>query len=789
MISNVKFFCSNKFVLAEFIVGIKNWVEDNSNQFFLYFVYLSYRSMKDDSNNIYTLVKNQEWGKVKTEINKNPNFDINTQDNAGNYLITYAVMYNNIDFLEFLLSKNCRIDIIDNDGHLVIYNPIRFNYTEIIDKILEYDNNTIGISINEIFDRYNHTVIHYCIQFNNLKTAEKIISNINTKRILDKDGNTILNYAIKYNKTNFIKLFMKNISNINHQNKSGETALHIAVHFENFETIQQLIKNGADVNIFDYENNVTPLFYAIVLNNVKISKYLLNVPNIDINYQDIGGDSALFHAVKEKSVKIINSILEKDINYNLTDINGDTVLHLLLSYEYIDIIDNVNFIKILKNTNLNIQNNKKISALHKLAYNNILFDYEEIIKNKRINIYNKDNEKKTVIDLVKDKERLYKLTAHSYLNTLKRINESWAYNWENECSKNSNVTSEKLLKLGIDKTLLNDLVDKKNICYSVIYNFIKKNNLSLPLKKKSYCINLDFNRTNNFTTYSGTNIDIMFGLINIMNKNDNVLTTLNQNFENNTNLQNYYSKNGIRKISVTDYDNYEIIWYQQRLFFPTDLHNQLTILKKYAKKHNKRFFLIPLGITLEIGSHANILIYDLETNEIERFEPYGYRYPFNFNYYPDLLDSELQEYFENKMDGIIKYIKPSEYIPRVAFQTIESIEQNKNIGDPGGFCSAWCLWYANKRIQYPNVGRKKLIQKLLRLIKSSEFTFKELIREYTIKITLLRDKELQKAGIDINNWLNENMTEEQLNKVNNNLVNIIKKIQIPLVPLGRQKQK
>ena len=53
------------------------------------------------------------------------------------------------------------------------------------------------------------------------------------------------------------------------------------------------------------------------------------------------------------------------------------------------------------------------------------------------------------------------------------------------------------------------------------------------------------------------------------------------------------------------------------------------------KESSNQFYIIPLAIILETGAHSNILIYDKQLNEMERFEPNGSVYPYKFNYFPN----------------------------------------------------------------------------------------------------------------------------------------------------------
>src|SRR5690606_7824552 len=101
---------------------------------------------------------------------------------------------------------------------------------------------------------------------------------------------------------------------------------------------------------------------------------------------------------------------------------------------------------------------------------------------------------------------------------------------------------------------------------------------------------------------------------------------------------------------------------------------------------------------------------------------------------------------------------------------IEAQEDQKYIGDPGGFCVVWSIWYVDNRLTYYDVDRKTLINEMIRSIDKQNISYKELIRNYSINITQLRDKILKKSNLTINEY-----TEEQIYEVAKNVYTLIVK--------------
>jgi hypothetical protein len=200
------------------------------------------------------------------------------------------------------------------------------------------------------------------------------------------------------------------------------------------------------------------------------------------------------------------------------------------------------------------------------------------------------------------------------------------------------------------------------------------------------------------------------------------------------------------------------MWIYNKLFTPTNI---LQSINDY-KQSNNRFLMMPLGIELSHGAHANILIYDRQNNTLTRFEPNGMDPPYGFNYRHLTLDREIETYFADIFRGV-KYVRPKDYLPKIGFQSLEEYDTTKRIGDPGGFCAAWCIWFAHQVLQYPDIPFDKLVKKLIIDIKSKNIKFRNLIRSFAEQITEIRTKILGQT--DINDWINNTVTDKIISSI------------------------
>jgi hypothetical protein len=707
----------------------------------------------DNNKKIFDNILEYKWTEI---LNNLKTIDINIRNTNGLYLIYYFILFNQYQYLQKILQLEPIIDYIDIEGKTILYTPIKLYYNNVIDKILEYNKKNIGINIIDIQDNDHNTPLHYSIMFNNIYALDKLLEYNANIMLRNNQGNTILhtsvhnkNYMIIIKKIFNTKFYIENNNIINNQNNFGETILHIACNLELIDLIKYLLDNNANVNIYD-NTQLTPIFYAITLGNYDIVELLLS--KADINIQDINGNVPIIYSFQEKNEKIYNILLNKFTNYNAINLNGRTILHNIL-YDIIDdksILNKFNIIKLIENTDLNYQDNIGNSCLHLLCMTNIWKNYKSILEKKKLNMFilNKYNE--TPYSYIKNKDDIMDTLIQSYMYILRKTTKKWINQTDKDCVKPK-------------------MKNNKDLCYDDIKNIILTQNISIPNKENKFKFIKDVNTNKTISTYTGIILDIFIGFIYLQQKYKDILnSSITLNFYNNDNVKKHYELIGYE--DKFDFYNFEILWSYQQLLIPSEL-------KVLLQNNKKRFFIIPLGIELSIGAHSNIIIIDYELKDIERFEPIGSDYPFGFNYNPNELDNQLKYFFKENIESFI-YYKPSDYLPKISFQSFETSEhmKQKKIGDPNGFCAGWSNWWIDMRLTYHNISRNKLVNKLIKKIKSLNIPFKTIVREHTNNITKLRDDILKSIDLDIDDWLNDNYDEQHIKKLIKKLESIIIKL-------------
>ena len=753
---------------------------------------------------LFSLIKKQKYNEIIKKIkSKTDEINFNFKFENESYFLEYVIESKNLNLIKEVLKKNISIDIIDSNGNSILYNLIKFdskNSLDIIKLLLEKNQKeeTYGINLIDKQDIHGRTCFFYCVLFNN-NSALDLIINYHTKtknklelsdleNIKDKNGDNILSYCFK---TDRIK-FMNKILNIDYNfksetNNNGENILHLSIltfSISNIEYILKLDKSKKieiDYSQKTYDDGFTPLQLLIS----KLDRFPKDKTSAIINYispksnifeQDNNGNNILHQCISEMDMinlqyfikevikKIENESVIVDGNFfNFTNIYGYTPLHLLVESirnenSNSDII--IKNIKLLiENTEVNLQNIYGDSIIHQLLKKNLFIQYSKYLENKEINIFIENKKNITPFELIKnyksDSNVIIMDTVYkSYFNTLKKLNKhknESAYNfkkldkWEIECSQS---------KLPFEVCLKNI----KEIIFS------KNNNRSIP-KERVIKYDFDSGIAINNCFFTGYQIDTLFGLLLLKEKFD-VKLIMGYPLTLNNELESLYSDLGLDYIHEFNFNNIMIYWVYQKIIFTQNFDDKL---KEYYE--NKDTVIIPIGIEISNGAHTNILFCDFKNNVVERFEPNGSNAPINFNYNSNLLDKILQNKFQS-INTNIRYLPPKEFLPNIGFSIIENIDSPcKNIGDPNGFCSVWCIWYCYQKLsEKENLDSKEMVKYLIKVLKLQNKNFKTVIRNFSKNISSLRDRFLSKYNMDINDWISYNYTEDILIKMEKDIV-------------------
>ncbi|RUP44343.1 ankyrin repeat-containing domain protein [Jimgerdemannia flammicorona] len=148
------------------------------------------------------------------------------------------------------------------------------------------------LNVNQKCGPYEFTALHLACKYDNTEEIAKYLIRVGQVDINqhDDNGRTPLHIAARYGHINVIQYFLQCEDIIVDERAVedgreflGDMALHFAFNDGHFEIVKLLVESGkADVNHYN-DNGLTLLQKAIIMNDMRMVKYLIRCPSIDVN--------------------------------------------------------------------------------------------------------------------------------------------------------------------------------------------------------------------------------------------------------------------------------------------------------------------------------------------------------------------------------------------------------------------------------------------------------------------------------------------------------------------------
>jgi hypothetical protein len=186
------------------------------------------------------------------------------------------------------------------------------------------------------------------------------------------------------------------------------------------------------------------------------------------------------------------------------------------------------------------------------------------------------------------------------------------------------------------------------------------------------------------------------------------------------------------------------------LSYPNDLQDII----EDCKKSGKIFLLISLNIHYradcksdgEPTDHANMLIYNLKTDVVERYEPHGFEH----------MERQQANYlYENSLNKLLSKLFPKYSNPLLicsnvkGAQSVESIISMYGTHESliKGYCSVWSLYYADLRINNPDKNMKEIYQLALERNNFEPQKMRDEIKKFSALLVKSRKEIVEKASM------------------------------------------
>ena len=556
----------------------------------------------------------------------------------------------------------------------------------------------------------------------------------------------------------FIKLYKPNVNYTNH---NGQTPIFYIGIMNDIKMLDLFIENSADINYISMDGYYNFCHFIAKYSNFKMINHVLNL-NINFNNLNFYNETPIFSMLRNtnflinqpsseieiKPTLLNNTILEQNIK---SDSETKSNLNIIseINTNLISIPDQFILINklLLKTNDWNLQNIYGQTIIHILCYRSDIEDYYKLLATKYIDPNIKNVFGSSLIDILKESFKLKKYDIKKIDSKIEEFRELIADNYIKILYNNKTIDIPNNIKLNCQDYKSNNPNKKNTTCWiNVINNLSKEAYTDIDKLSKDYRnIIIDDHEFAYYNLYNARDSDVYIYYIILMIKHPHLGVGINDNIiESNIldiSLYNPKTMSGLLYVdyyqsvlgtTLKYYNLYPLNIYWLNSTNYTLPYNMVESVKS-AILNGKKFIIIRINICTTM-LHKNILIIDDQNNRIIRFEPHG-----GIKDNMDILDNKIfLEFKKNKYFANFKYFKPSDYEP---INGLQNLSQEYDLllarkGDINGYCVAWCLWFIEFYIQNSNnkllsdENFKLLIPKVIKRLINSGNILVEYIRNY-----------------------------------------------------------
>lgn len=314
----------------------------------------------------WALIEKASNKTIKYLLTKEGN-GVNKKTHDGRTYIFWAAYKDNLEMMEYLVSKGAKTDLIDDHGYsLLNFAAVTGQVnTKLYDLCIGYGANVLteknndganplllvspyakdfeildyfiskGLDLHSV-DNLGNGIFNFASRNGNIELLNMLIEKKVDYKSLNKEGGNAMIFASRGTRGNTNSLtFYKYLEKLgiapNVVTNKGVNALHsIAYRSKDVETVDYFIDKGVDVNQQNEEGN-TPFLLASYSNDLSIISHISKHVN-DYKIKNKDGKSALTFAVQRNSVEVVEFLINKGTDVSVLDAKGNNLGYYLVNY-------------------------------------------------------------------------------------------------------------------------------------------------------------------------------------------------------------------------------------------------------------------------------------------------------------------------------------------------------------------------------------------------------------------------------------------------------------------------
>ena len=260
----------------------------------------------------------------------------------GQYPIHIACTIGSEKLIDLLLKYDKKILELRNDKGQTGYHLLAF-YPKILENKIKRISNDFDINTVDV---YGNNILITLIVFNP-KVDHKIIKKLKDLGASISKPNSLVSKLLSSNKCDLNSKILEMFDyNFNDYDKNDMTPLYFMVSINNLDCVKKILDKKVDIRIAGNNSGLDIFEFALRQGSEEMIE-LLSQYNIDSHFTNEFGDTYLHGIFLSKKdtykIDLIKLLLKKVNNFDIQNIDGDTIIHLLAkNNELINFIDSFN---------------------------------------------------------------------------------------------------------------------------------------------------------------------------------------------------------------------------------------------------------------------------------------------------------------------------------------------------------------------------------------------------------------------------------------------------------------
>lgn len=188
----------------------------------------------------------------------------------------------------------------DTEGDTLLHIAVICLFDKIACKLVQVLEELLGNL--DIQNSLHQTALHLAVITRQESIVRELLSARASPAVRDYELQTPMHIACKQGNYAMLETILQhcdwndvtsaNAHPLNLPNAEGERCLHLAVKHDDIPMAKLLVSHGADVNLPHRKNGRTPLHVSAEMGLVKMSQFLISLPEIDVNQRTFNDETA-----------------------------------------------------------------------------------------------------------------------------------------------------------------------------------------------------------------------------------------------------------------------------------------------------------------------------------------------------------------------------------------------------------------------------------------------------------------------------------------------------------------